>query len=272
MLWPDHNDNAYDDFSHDLSYKDDAPAPNYDGYYNLSYPHAVPVVGVCSGPMNFSISGEKIDTPSVPAGAYPALCLNEARRDDEVVDSFLKPIERTAKLDADGDQLGSYKRKGRATAAVPKKGRNARAKKAQKSENTCNDEKSNGDTNPQSSCCYCSEDDGSHSQELNAAGTAATALNLNRKKKACRGSATDPLSLYARKRRERINERLRILQNLIPNGTKVDISTMLEEAVQYVKFLQLQIKFLSSDELWMYAPIAYNGVNLGFDLQNSPKL
>lgn len=44
------------------------------------------------------------------------------------------------------------------------------------------------------------------------------------------------------RRRERINERLRILQNLIPNGTKVDISTMLEEAVHYVKFLQLQIK------------------------------
>ncbi|CAL4978504.1 unnamed protein product [Urochloa decumbens] len=65
---------------------------------------------------------------------------------------------------------------------------------------------------------------------------------------------------------ERINERLRILQNLVPNGTKVDISTMLEEAVQYVKFLQLQIKLLSYDEMWMYAPIAYNGMNIGVDL------
>ena len=46
------------------------------------------------------------------------------------------------------------------------------------------------------------------------------------------------------KRRERINERLKILQNLVPNGTKVDISTMLEEAVHYVKFLQLQIRSL----------------------------
>ena len=33
-----------------------------------------------------------------------------------------------------------------------------------------------------------------------------------------------------------------MLQKLVPNGTKVDISTMLEEAVHYVKFLQLQIK------------------------------
>ncbi|MCD9560722.1 hypothetical protein HAX54_019470 [Datura stramonium] len=92
------------------------------------------------------------------------------------------------------------------------------------------------------------------------------------KSRASRGSATDPQSLYARKRRERINQRLRILQSLVPNGTKVDISTMLEEAVQYVKFLQLQIKLLSSDDLWMYAPIAYNGMDIGLDLKmGTPK-
>ncbi|KAF3618585.1 Transcription factor bHLH54 [Capsicum annuum] len=90
-------------------------------------------------------------------------------------------------------------------------------------------------------------------------------LKLTQKSRASRGSATDPQSLYARKRRERINERLKILQSLVPNGTKVDISTMLEEAVQYVKFLQLQIKLLSSDDLWMYAPIAYNGMDIGLD-------
>ncbi|KAE8715644.1 bHLH139 protein [Hibiscus syriacus] len=65
--------------------------------------------------------------------------------------------------------------------------------------------------------------------------------------------------------RERINEKLRILQNLVPNGTKVDISTMLEDAIHHVKFLQLQIKLLSSDEQWMHAPIAYNGVDIGLN-------
>ncbi|TVU44855.1 hypothetical protein EJB05_04316, partial [Eragrostis curvula] len=92
----------------------------------------------------------------------------------------------------------------------------------------------------------------------------------NVKTRASKGSATDPQSLYARRRRERINERLKILQKLVPNGTKVDISTMLEEAVQYVRFLQLQIKMLSSDDMWMYAPIAYNGMSLGIDLKISP--
>ncbi|KAF3338131.1 Transcription factor bHLH84 [Carex littledalei] len=76
-------------------------------------------------------------------------------------------------------------------------------------------------------------------------------------------------SLYARKRRERINQRLRTLQKLIPNGTKVDISTMLEEAYQYVKFLQHQIKILSSNELWMYAPIAFNGMDEEINLDIS---
>lgn len=32
-------------------------------------------------------------------------------------------------------------------------------------------------------------------------------------------------------------------------------------------FLQL----LSSDDLWMYAPIAYNGMNLGIDLNIASK-
>ncbi|KAK8940664.1 Transcription factor bHLH84 [Platanthera zijinensis] len=129
----------------------------------------------------------------------------------------------------------------------------------------------------QSSSCYSSEDETNFSEEFNGGGGSmstspkgSASLNLNGKTRAGRGSATDPQSLYARKRRERINERLRILQKLVPNGTKVDLSTMLEEAVQYVKFLQVQIKLLSSDELWMYAPIAYNGMDIGFDLKNFP--
>ncbi|CAM0944582.1 unnamed protein product [Alopecurus aequalis] len=35
-----------------------------------------------------------------------------------------------------------------------------------------------------------------------------------------------------------------------PNGTKVDMVTMLEKAISYVKFLQLQVKVLATDEFW----------------------
>ncbi|XP_057502664.1 transcription factor bHLH84-like [Actinidia eriantha] len=141
--------------------------------------------------------------------------------------------------------------------------------KAKKNQSTNAEENNEARVQRQSSSSCCSEDNFINgSQELNGRATSSSnskgveTLNLNGKRKANRGSATDPQSLYARKRRERINERLRILQSLVPNGAKVDISTMLEEAVQYVKFLQLQVKLLSSEDLWMYAPIAYNGMSI----------
>ncbi|CAN6290300.1 unnamed protein product [Urochloa humidicola] len=170
------------------------------------------------------------------------------------------------------------KKKSRSTAMpAQKKGKSAQAKKAQKG--ACSrgignhQEESNVDGNVQcSGDNYLSDED---SLEMAACSNVSSASRKSSsgggtKARAGRGAATDPQSLYARKRRERINERLKILQNLVPNGTKVDISTMLEEAVQYVKFLQLQIKLLSSDDMWMFAPIAYNGVNVGLDLKISP--
>ncbi|CAN6285271.1 unnamed protein product [Urochloa humidicola] len=168
------------------------------------------------------------------------------------------------------------KKKSRSTATpAQKKGKNnAQSKKAQKgacSRGDNHQEESNGDGNVQCSGNYLSDED---SLEMTACSNVSSASRKSSsgggmKARAGRGAATDPQSLYARKRRERINERLKILQNLVPNGTKANISTMLEEAVQYVKFLQLQIKLLSSDDMWMFAPIAYNGVNVGLDLKIS---
>uniref|UniRef100_A0A0E0EDT8 BHLH domain-containing protein n=1 Tax=Oryza meridionalis TaxID=40149 RepID=A0A0E0EDT8_9ORYZ len=153
-------------------------------------------------------------------------------------------VEETAKVTP-----VATKRKSSAAMTASKK-----SKKAGKKDPIGSDEVGNTyiDTQSSSSCT---------SEEGNLEGNAKPS-SKKMGTRANRGAATDPQSLYARKRRERINERLRILQNLVPNGTKVDISTMLEEAVQYVKFLQLQIKLLSSDDMWMYAPIAYNGVNI----------
>ncbi|KAJ6315211.1 hypothetical protein OIU78_018654 [Salix suchowensis] len=165
------------------------------------------------------------------------------------------------------------KKRSRSSGDAQKNKRKVRSKKRQKVASTSNnDEESNGGAidDPVSSG-WCSEDESNASRELNGGASSSLSskgtatLNSSGKSRASRGAATDPQSLYARKRRERINERLRILQNLVPNGTKVDISTMLEEAVQYVKFLQIQIKLLSSDDMWMYAPIAYNGMDIGLD-------
>nr|XP_009391165.2 PREDICTED: uncharacterized protein LOC103977396 [Musa acuminata subsp. malaccensis] len=71
-----------------------------------------------------------------------------------------------------------------------------------------------------------------------------------RKTKDKSSPSEDPQSIAAKNRRERISERLKVLQGLVPDGTKVDLVTMLEKAISYVKFLQLQVKVLATDEFW----------------------
>ncbi|KAG6493442.1 transcription factor UNE12-like [Zingiber officinale] len=76
------------------------------------------------------------------------------------------------------------------------------------------------------------------------------------KVRARRGQATDPHSIAERQRRERISERLRTLQELVPNTNKTDRAAMLDEILDYVKFLRLQVKVLSMSRLGGAAAVA----------------
>ncbi|KAG9456303.1 hypothetical protein H6P81_000811 [Aristolochia fimbriata] len=85
-----------------------------------------------------------------------------------------------------------------------------------------------------------------------AAGTGAGAGGTGaprQRVRARRGQATDPHSIAERLRRERIAERMKALQELVPNANKTDKASMLDEIIDYVKFLQLQVKVLSMSRL-----------------------
>ncbi|KAK6921728.1 Myc-type, basic helix-loop-helix (bHLH) domain [Dillenia turbinata] len=61
-----------------------------------------------------------------------------------------------------------------------------------------------------------------------------------------RGQATDSHSIAERARREKINDRLRCLQDLVPGCFKtMGMAVMLDVIINYIKSLQNQIEFLS---------------------------
>ncbi|CAL9188758.1 unnamed protein product [Musa hybrid cultivar] len=64
--------------------------------------------------------------------------------------------------------------------------------------------------------------------------------------RARRGQATNSHSIAERLRRERISERMKYLQNLVPGCSKVTgKAVMLDEIINYVQSLQQQVEFLS---------------------------
>ncbi|KAK9023305.1 hypothetical protein V6N11_003527 [Hibiscus sabdariffa] len=56
-----------------------------------------------------------------------------------------------------------------------------------------------------------------------------------------RSRAAEVHNLSEKRRRSRINEKMKALQNLIPNSNKTDKASMLDEAIEYLKQLQLQM-------------------------------
>ncbi|KAI3673093.1 hypothetical protein L6452_39205 [Arctium lappa] len=284
------NPNFYHYFSQEISNINGCA--NYDGAVSLPYPSSniipLPANGVCDHDSvnlfdennnNSSLLSQVFSDDSmeeilclkedvnIENSVCPTLPIADQRKHTHIKRKIETPESPNVVVDEVNNEIPDKnpQKKTRVSRSDNKNKKKVQPKKKQKvngngnidGENP-NNKKGGGNAPTASSCSCSSEDDLNLSQEANG-----SALNSNWKTRASRGAATDPQSLYARKRRERINERLKILQNLVPNGTKVDISTMLEEAVHYVKFLQLQIKLLSSDDMWMYAPIAYNGMDMG---------
>jgi hypothetical protein len=91
---------------------------------------------------------------------------------------------------------------------------------------------------------------------LTNVGTAPHPPTMRPRVRARRGQATDPHSIAERLRRERIAERIRALQELVPSVNKSDRAAMLDDIVDYVKFLRLQVKVLSMSRLGAAGAVA----------------
>ncbi|XP_015694524.2 transcription factor PHYTOCHROME INTERACTING FACTOR-LIKE 13-like [Oryza brachyantha] len=66
-----------------------------------------------------------------------------------------------------------------------------------------------------------------------------------------RTRAAEVHNLSERRRRDRINERLKALQELVPHCNKTDKASILDEAIEYLKSLQMQVQIM-----WMTTGIA----------------
>ncbi|XP_059432882.1 transcription factor PIF1 isoform X1 [Corylus avellana] len=102
-------------------------------------------------------------------------------------------------------------------------------------------------------------------------------------KKHARGSTTTKRSraaevhnLSERRRRDRINEKMRALQELIPRCNKSDKASMLDEAIEYLKSLQLQVHMMSMGcgmvpmmfpGVQQYMPTMGMGIGMGMGME-----
>ncbi|KAG6426984.1 hypothetical protein SASPL_111223 [Salvia splendens] len=90
-----------------------------------------------------------------------------------------------------------------------------------------------------------------------------------------RSRAAEVHNLSERRRRDRINEKMRALQELIPRCNKSDKASMLDEAIEYLKSLQLQVQMMSMScgmvpmmypvGVQQYMPAAM-GLGMGMDM------
>ncbi|XP_009589214.1 transcription factor PIF3 [Nicotiana tabacum] len=72
-----------------------------------------------------------------------------------------------------------------------------------------------------------------------------------------RSRAAEVHNLSERRRRDRINEKMRALQELIPNCNKADKASMLDEAIEYLKTLQLQVQIMSMGAGFCVPPMMF---------------
>uniref|UniRef100_A0A0D9Y1A9 BHLH domain-containing protein n=1 Tax=Leersia perrieri TaxID=77586 RepID=A0A0D9Y1A9_9ORYZ len=87
-------------------------------------------------------------------------------------------------------------------------------------------------------------DSGSPSEDVEFESAAVACEPATKTTTAKRRRAAEVHNLSERRRRDRINEKMKALQELIPHCNKTDKASMLDEAIEYLKSLQLQLQMM----------------------------
>ncbi|KAL5582758.1 hypothetical protein UlMin_015200 [Ulmus minor] len=99
-----------------------------------------------------------------------------------------------------------------------------------------------------------------HSDDVEEESVGAKRTAPSRPMGSKRSRAAEVHNLSERRRRDRINEKMRALQELIPNCNKVDKASMLDEAIEYLKTLQLQVQIMSMGTGLCMSPMMLPGM------------
>ncbi|KAK9049077.1 hypothetical protein SSX86_014074 [Deinandra increscens subsp. villosa] len=79
--------------------------------------------------------------------------------------------------------------------------------------------------------------------------------NSNAPRSSKRTRAAEIHNMSEKRRRSRINEKLKALQTLVPNSNKTDKASMLDEAIEYLKQLQLKVQALTMRNGYGFPPV-----------------
>eukprot|EP01018_Ginkgo_biloba_P040038 Gb_30387 [translate_table: standard] len=89
------------------------------------------------------------------------------------------------------------------------------------------------------------EDSGCQSEDVDDESAEPKKPQVGRSNSGKRSRAAAVHNQSERRRRDRINEKMKALQKLIPNSSKTDKASMLDEAIEYLKHLQAQLQMMS---------------------------
>ncbi|XP_078169353.1 transcription factor PIF1-like isoform X2 [Carex rostrata] len=100
------------------------------------------------------------------------------------------------------------------------------------------------------------DESSSNSEDMDDESAGEKRVAIGRGASAKKSRAAEVHNMSERRRRERINEKMKALQELIPNCSKADKASMLDDAIEYLKTLQLQVQMMSmGNGMFMPPPV-----------------